>query len=55
VVLLLWTILDQTGIATVIAALGALAATMVAIRKSLDLTAQDTIDELRGDLWARRG
>ena len=51
VVLLLWTIVDQTGIATVIAALGALAATMIGIRKSLDLTAQDTIDELRGGLW----
>jgi len=51
VILLLWAIVDQTGIATVIGALGALAATMVAIRKSLALTAQDTIDELRGSLW----
>ncbi len=51
VALLLWTIVDQTGIATVIAALGALAATMIGIRKSLALTAQDTIDELRVALW----
>jgi hypothetical protein len=51
VVLLLWTIIDQTQIATVIAALGALAATMIGIHKSLALTAQDTIDELRGELW----
>lgn len=51
VVLLLWTIVDQDGIATVIAALGALAATLLGIRKSLSLTAQDTIDELRRELW----
>lgn len=52
VVLLLWTIVDQSPIATVIAALGALAATMIGIRKSLALTAQDTIDELRSVLWS---
>jgi hypothetical protein len=52
VVLLLWTIVDQSGIATVIAALGALTATMIGIRKSLALTAQATIEELRGELWS---
>ncbi|MDQ6835647.1 MAG: hypothetical protein M3016_05605 [Actinomycetota bacterium] len=51
VALLLWTIVDQSPIATVIGALGALAATMVGIRKSLALTAQDSIDELRSELW----
>lgn len=51
VALLLWTIVDQTGIATVIAALGALAATMIGIRESLALTAQDSIEELRETLW----
>jgi hypothetical protein len=52
VALLLWTIITQSGIAAVIGALGVLAATMIGIRKSLDLTTQGTIDELRGELWS---
>ncbi|MGI8506534.1 MAG: hypothetical protein ACR2MK_06950 [Solirubrobacteraceae bacterium] len=51
VFLVLYVIVDRTAIATVIAALGALAATMIGIRKGLSLTVQDTIDELRGRLW----
>ena len=50
--LLVYAILVQSGIATVIAALGALAAVLVVIRKALSLTVGDTIEELRGGLWA---
>jgi hypothetical protein len=49
--LVLYVIIDRTGIATVVAALGALAATMIAIRKAVGLTVQETIDELRPRLW----
>ncbi len=49
--LLLYVILEGSGIATVIATLGALAAVLIVIRKGLSLTVQDTIGELRGRLW----
>ncbi len=52
VFLVLYVIIDRTGIATVIAALGALTATMIAIRHGLGLTVQATIQELRAPLWA---
>jgi hypothetical protein len=52
VALLVYAIIVQSGIATVIAALGALAAVLVVIRRTLALIVGDTIEELRGGLWA---
>lgn len=50
-ILVLWVIVAGSAIATVIAALGALAATLVVIRKCVALTLEDTIAELRVQLW----
>lgn len=50
--LLVYAIVFGSGIATVIAALGALAAVLIVIRRTLTLTVGDTIEELRGGLWA---
>ncbi len=50
-ILVLWVIVSGSAIATVIAALGALAATLVVIRKCLSLTVEETIAELRTQLW----
>jgi hypothetical protein len=49
--LVLYTIIDRAGIATVVAALGALAATLIAIRKWLVLTVEDTLGQVRPRLW----
>lgn len=49
--LVLWSIISASGIATVIAALGALAATLLVMRKGIALMIEDTIGELRVQLW----
>jgi hypothetical protein len=49
--LLVYAIVVQSGIATVVAALGALGATLMVIRKALELTVTDTMAELRRRLW----
>jgi len=49
--LVLWVIVSGSAIATVIAALGALAATLVVIRKCVSLTVEETVGELRAQLW----
>jgi hypothetical protein len=50
-VLVLWVIVSGSAIATVIAALGALAAALLVVRKCVSLTVEETIAELRGPLW----
>jgi hypothetical protein len=49
--LLIYAVVAQSGVATVIAALGALAAALVVVRKTMALTVADTIEELRDGLW----
>lgn len=50
--LLVYAILFQNGIATVVGALGAVAATLIVLRRVVSLTVGNTIDELREDLWS---
>jgi hypothetical protein len=50
--LLVYAILFHDGIATVVGALGAVAATLVVLRRVVSLTVGNTIDELREDLWS---
>jgi hypothetical protein len=50
--LLIYAILFQNGIATVVGALGAVAATLIVLRRVVSLTVGNTIDELREDLWS---
>ena len=50
--LLVYAILFHNGIATVVGALGAVAATLVVLRRVVSLTVGNTIDELREDLWS---
>jgi hypothetical protein len=51
-VLLVYAIVFQNGIATVVGALGAVAATLIVLRRVVSLTVGNTIDELREDLWS---
>jgi hypothetical protein len=51
-VLLVYAILFHNGIATVVGALGAVAATLIVLRRVVSLTVGNTIDELREDLWS---
>jgi hypothetical protein len=50
--LLVYAILFHDGIATVVGALGAVAATLIVLRRVVSLTVGNTIDELREDLWS---
>src|ERR1700727_3074721 len=50
--LLVYAILFHDGMATVIGALGAVAATLIVLRRVVSLTVGNTIDELRQDLWS---
>lgn len=50
--LLVYAILFHNGIATVVGALGAVAATLIVLRRVVSLTVGNTIDELREDLWS---
>jgi hypothetical protein len=50
--LLVYAILFHNGIATVIGALGAVAATLLVLRRVVSLTVGNTIDELRDGLWS---
>ena len=50
--LLVSAILFHNGIATVVGALGAVAATLIVLRRVVSLTVGTTIDELRADLWS---
>jgi hypothetical protein len=50
--LLVYAILFHSGIATVVGALGAVAATLIVLRRVVSLTVGNTIDELREDLWS---
>jgi hypothetical protein len=50
--LLIYAILFHNGIATVVGALGAVAATLIVLRRVVSLTVGNTIDELREDLWS---
>ena len=50
--LLVYAILFHNGIATVVGALGAVAATLIVLRRVVSLTVGNTIDELRDGLWS---
>jgi hypothetical protein len=50
--LLVYAILFHNGIATVLGALGAVAATLIVLRRVVSLTVGNTIDELRDGLWS---
>jgi hypothetical protein len=50
--LLVYAILFHNGIATVVGALGAVAATLIVLRRVVSLTVGNTIGELREDLWS---
>jgi hypothetical protein len=49
--LLIYVIVVQSSIATVVAALGAMAAALIVLRKVLALTISETIEDLRPGLW----
>ncbi|MFZ0040453.1 MAG: hypothetical protein WAK93_04040 [Solirubrobacteraceae bacterium] len=49
--LLVYVIIVQSPVATVVAALGALAAALFVVRKTLSLTVVETIEDLRPGLW----
>jgi hypothetical protein len=49
--LLVYVIIVQSSIATVVAALGAMAAALIVLRKALALTVAETIEDLRPGLW----
>jgi hypothetical protein len=50
--LLVYAILFHNGLATVLGALGAVAATLIVLRRVVSLTVGNTIDELRDGLWS---
>ena len=49
--LLVYVVLVQSPVATVVAALGALAGALIVLRKVVSLTVVETIEDLRGGLW----